>query len=117
MGEEDEMDWAPHRATEVRGPSVRQQPGKARNQDPIIECVEEGLEFEEDEEEAEVGLKRWVPDTFGIGTTGVGFRRAQGTRIAPVGIGSVQAGNPAIMPMFRDPVLMQVMRNLTQPFF
>jgi hypothetical protein len=47
-------------------PPARQQPKTRTKTPPIVECVEEGLEFEEDEEEADGGLKRWVPESFGI---------------------------------------------------
>ena len=80
-----------------------------------IRPVREGdFEFEDEEDEVQTTLKKWVPNTYGISMGGSSARSGRSTKIAPVGLG----GGAKSLPTFLgDPVLMQVMKNLVQPYF
>ena len=80
-----------------------------------IRPVREGdFEFEDEEDEVQTTLKKWVPNTYGISMGGSSARSGRSTRIAPVGLGGGGTGLPTFL---GDPVLMQMMKNLVQPYF
>jgi hypothetical protein len=45
------------------------------------------FEFEDEEDEVQTTLKKWVPNTYGISMGGSSARSGRSIKIAPVGLG------------------------------
>ncbi len=86
-----------------------------RAPDPtVIHPVREGdFEFEDEEEELQTTLKM-DPQQIWNKHGGSSARSGRTTRKAPVGLGG---GGQGLTTFLGDPVLMQVMKNLVQPYF
>ena len=67
-----------------------------RAPDPtVIQQVREGdFEFEDEEDELQTTLKKWIPNTYGMSSGGSSARSGRATRIAPVGLGVEDKGSP-----------------------